>query len=57
MKILLKIMDEFKEKNGFIVDFWNDDNMFVKQKMKNVDSQKCHSNIKIKKKKMPPYNK
>jgi len=57
MKILLKIMDEFKEKNGFIVDFWNDDTMFVKQKMKNVDSQKCHSNIKIKKKKMPPYNK
>jgi hypothetical protein len=26
--VLLKIMDEFKEKNGFIVDFWNDDTIF-----------------------------
>jgi hypothetical protein len=31
-------MDEFQEKNGLIVDFWNDDIMFVTHwKMKNVD--------------------
>jgi hypothetical protein len=29
VKIILKIMDEFQEKNRFIVDFWNDDTMFV----------------------------
>jgi hypothetical protein len=29
MKNLLKIMDEFSEKNGLIVGFWNDDIMFV----------------------------
>jgi hypothetical protein len=32
-------MDEFLKKNGFIVDFWNDDTMFVTHKMKNVDSK------------------
>jgi hypothetical protein len=25
-------MDEFKKKNGLIVDFWNDDIMFVTHK-------------------------
>jgi hypothetical protein len=39
VRILLKFMDEFLEKNGFIVDFWNDDTMFVTHKMKNVDSK------------------
>jgi hypothetical protein len=44
-------MDEFKEKNGLIVNFWNDDIMFVTQKMKDVDSKKYHNNIKTKNKK------
>jgi hypothetical protein len=39
LKTLLKIMDEFLKNNGLIVDFWNDDIMFVAQKMKNGDSK------------------
>ncbi len=29
---IIKIMDEFYEKGAFIVDFWNDDIMFVTNK-------------------------
>jgi hypothetical protein len=38
-----------KNMNGFIVDFWNDDTMFVTQKKWKMWTQKiCHSIIKIK---------
>jgi hypothetical protein len=48
-----KNMDEFFLKNGFIVDFWNDDTMFVTHKKKKLWTQKiCHNNIKIKNKKI-----
>jgi len=45
-------MDEFWEKNGLIVDFWNDDIMFVTHTQQKMWTQKiCHTNIKIKNKK------
>jgi hypothetical protein len=45
-------MDEFQENNGFIVNFWNDDTMFVTHEKWKMWTQKiCHSNIKIKIKK------
>jgi hypothetical protein len=48
-EILIKIMDEFKKKNGLIVAFWNDDIMFVTHRKWKMWIQKiCHSNVKIK---------
>jgi len=45
-------MDEFYEKNGFIVDFWNDDIMFVTYRKWKMWTQKIyHNNINFKIKK------
>jgi len=49
VRILLKFMDEFLKKNWLIVDFWNDDIMFVTHTKWKMWTQKlCHNNIKIK---------
>jgi len=49
---LIEIMDEFLKKNGLIVDFWNDDTMFVTHWKWKMWTQKiCHSIIKFKIKK------
>jgi hypothetical protein len=31
MGIVINFLDEFKEDYGLVMDFWNDNNMFVKQ--------------------------
>ncbi len=49
MGIILKNMDEFKEKIVHIMDFWNDDiTFFTWIKWKMWIQKKSHSNIKIK---------
>jgi hypothetical protein len=48
-------MDEFEEKNGLIVDFWNDDIMFVTKRKRKMWIQKNVILIsKLKIKNMPP---
>jgi hypothetical protein len=42
-------MDEFQENNGLIVNFGNDDTLFITHRKWKMWTQKiCHSNIKIK---------
>jgi hypothetical protein len=47
MKILLKIVDKFYEKNELVMDFWNDDTMFITHKKEKCGLKKNHINIKI----------
>ncbi len=38
------------------MDFWNDNTTFITQKMKNVNSKKCQSNVKKERKNIASSN-
>jgi hypothetical protein len=45
MGVIIKKLDEVQKDYGIIMDFWNDNTMFVAQ-MKNVDSKKYQNIVK-----------